>query len=92
MEHNQINHQRVQQISEGVINTPSGPIPAGPVYRYIPDPMGTSFGAATVRLRQNVLNNYIGGQERYQEVIENRPLRREPKPNTLEEPPRIDGF
>lgn len=75
-----------------VISPNVGPVPAGPVYRYIPDPMGTSFGAATIILRQNVLNNYIGGQERYQEVIENRPLRREPKPNTLEEPPRTDGF
>lgn len=69
-----------------------GPVPSGPVYRYIPDPIGSGFGAATIKLRQNVLNNYINGQVRYSEIIDSRPTRRDPKPNTLEEPPRTDGF
>ena len=68
------------------------PTPSGPVYRYIPDPIGSGFGAATIQLRQNVLNNYINGQERYSEILDSRPTRRDPKPNTLEDPPRTDGF
>ena len=66
--------------------------PSGPVYRYVPDPIGSGFGAATIKLRQNVLNNYINGQERYSEILDSRSNRRDPKPNTLEEPPRTDGF
>jgi len=74
------------------VGVPPVETPSGPVYRYIPDPIGSGFGAATIQLRQNVLNNYINGQVRYSEILDSRPNRRDPKPNTLEEPPRTDGF
>lgn len=67
------------------------PVLSGPVYRYIPD-IGLSFGAATLQIQYNIVNNYIVGLERYEEILNTRTPRREPKPNTLPEPSRTDGF
>ena len=68
------------------------PVATGAVFRYVPDMGGTEYGAATVQIRQNVINNYLSGAERYGTIIAALPSRREAKSITLAEPGRQDGF
>ena len=46
-------------------------------FQYRPDMLGTSFGAGTFYIKQNVMNNYLLGLQRYEEVLDERGLRRD---------------